>query len=326
MASIFINYRSGDVPFAAAMLAAELTERFGQSQVFLDSRSIEPGSYFDLALLDGVRHSTVLLVLVGPQWTSPESLLMLRDADDWVRREILLAWQQDVPVVPLLVERTERIDAALLPAELRDLARLQYLTLSSYHAHRDINDLVTRLVDLQPDLLQLQRSRPDPEGSMSRKDTSRKDLGDLLRRILPAAQQWSGNRQLLTEVALSLLRSDDQLEYLAPCQLSRAIPGSAVVLVTRLFLMGADIGERGRVSGLVRVPRSNVSSTALLRRRRLGVATADVDIHTEEGDVITVAGLLRSQGEELTDILRDSSDRQRSVGLVPEFSARHEAL
>src|ERR1051326_6568066 len=120
MASIFINYRSGDVPFAAAMLAAELAHRFGESQIFLDGRSIEPGRDFHLALLDGVRHSALMLVLVGPQWTSPEGLRLLRDENDWVRREILAAWEHGVQVIPVLVERTERIDAALLPAELLD--------------------------------------------------------------------------------------------------------------------------------------------------------------------------------------------------------------
>lgn len=303
MASIFVNYRSGDMPFAAAMLAAELANRFGESQVFLDGRSIEPGSHFDLALLDGVRHSTVLLVLVGPQWTSPASLRLLRDEGDWVRREILVAWQYDVPVIPVLVERTQRIDAAPLPAELQNLAKLQYLTLRSYHAHRDIDDLVARLADLKPSLALLLRPRStDPE----RPTSSRKELDDLLRQVLPAAQQWSGNRQLLAEVALSILGPDDRLRYLAPCRLSRSIPGSAVVLVTAKSLIVADLAERGRVSGLVRLPRTSVSRIALLRRRPLGVAAADIDVHTTAGDVITIAGLFRSQGEHLSDLLRPS--------------------
>lgn len=301
MASIFINYRSGDVPFAAAMLAAELAHRFGESQIFLDGRSIEPGRDFHLALLDGVRHSALMLVLVGPQWTSPQGLRLLRDEDDWVRREILAAWEHGVQVIPVLVERTERIDAALLPAELLDLVKLQYLTLRSYHAHRDVDDLVTRLVELNPGLGAVLRSRgTDPEHPTS----SREELEERLRRILPAAQQWSGNRQLLAEAALSVLNPDEGLQYLAPCQFSRAIPGSAVVLVTATSLIVADIGERGRVNGPVRLPRTSVTRVSLRRRRRLGVATADVDVYTGTAETVTIGGLLRSQGEHLTDLLR----------------------
>lgn len=303
MASIFINYRSSDVPFAAAMLAAELVHRFGESQVFLDGRSIDPGRNFQFALLDGVRHSALMLVLVGPQWTSPESLLLLRNESDWVRREILAAWEHGVPVIPVLVERTERLDATLLPEELLDLVALQYLTLRSYHAHRDVNDLVIRLVELKPSLGAVLRSRStDPESPTS----SREELEERLRRILPAAQQWSGNRRLLAEIALSVLNPDEGLQYLAPCQFSRSIPGSAVVLVTATSLIVADIGERGRVSGPVRVPRTTVSRVALRPRRRLGVATADVDVHTTTEGLITIGGVLRSQGEHLTDLLRPS--------------------
>ena len=299
--AIFINYRSGDVPFAAAMVAAELVHRFGESQIFLDGRSIEPGGDFQLALLDGVRHSALMLVLVGPQWTSREGLRLLRDENDWVRREILAAREHGVSVIPVLVERTERLDAELLPAELADLAKLQYLELRSYHAHRDIDNLVTRLVEVNPGLGAVLRSRStDPEHPAS----SREELEERLRRMLPAAQQWSGNRQLLAEVALSVLNPDEGLQYLAPCQFSRAIPGSAVVLVTATSLIVTDIGERGRVSGPVRTPRTSVSRVELRRRRRLGVATADVDVCTGENEVITVGGLLRSQGEHLTDLLR----------------------
>src|SRR5262249_37287184 len=164
-------------------------------------------------------------------------------------------------------------------------------TLRSYYAHRDIDDLVARLVDLHAGLGKLRRSRnSSPEDPPS----SRKGLDDLLRRMLPATQQWSGNRQLLAEVALAILGPDEELTYLAPCQFSRPIPGSAVVLVTTTSLIVADIGERGRVSEPVRTPRTEISRTALVRRRRLGVATADVDVHTTTGDVITVGGMLRA--------------------------------
>jgi hypothetical protein len=56
-------------------------------------------------LEDGVRHSAVLVALIGQHWTKPPFVDRLFTTDDWVRREILLAKNQDAIVVAVLVDR-----------------------------------------------------------------------------------------------------------------------------------------------------------------------------------------------------------------------------
>jgi hypothetical protein len=54
-ALIFINYRREDSASAAAFLHAELSNRFGEQSVFLDSESIPLGRDFAPILRDRVR-------------------------------------------------------------------------------------------------------------------------------------------------------------------------------------------------------------------------------------------------------------------------------
>src|SRR5215468_8736448 len=53
---VFINYRSGDDPGTARLLKQELSRRFGDDNVFIDS-STPPGNDFEWELLSRVRRS-----------------------------------------------------------------------------------------------------------------------------------------------------------------------------------------------------------------------------------------------------------------------------
>jgi hypothetical protein len=71
--------------------------------VFLDYESIPVGQDFRTVLLDRVRRSAVLLVVVGDHWLDGEiGRRPIDRPDDWVRLEILTAFRHGVPVVPVL--------------------------------------------------------------------------------------------------------------------------------------------------------------------------------------------------------------------------------
>ena len=65
MYDVFINYRTGDGDEAAAMIEKVLSERFGKKRIFRAARSIAPGSPYPEALLDAVRHSAILVAVIG---------------------------------------------------------------------------------------------------------------------------------------------------------------------------------------------------------------------------------------------------------------------
>ncbi|MGW7411888.1 TIR domain-containing protein [Streptomyces sp. NPDC054863] len=160
MADVFINYRTGDGDEFATTLERELSRRFGTDRIFRASKSIVPGTPFDEELLRSVRRSSVLLVLAGPDW---ESSARLHDAQDWVRSEILEAFDSAVDVVPILVgRRTERLRPETLPDVLKKLAARQSLRYDNQNAESGLRDIGDFLASRVPQLAKAERElHPD---------------------------------------------------------------------------------------------------------------------------------------------------------------------
>ncbi|MEU9271936.1 toll/interleukin-1 receptor domain-containing protein [Streptomyces sp. NPDC048251] len=168
MPEVFINYRTGDGNDIAALIDNELANRFGKDRAFRASRSIPPGSTYPDALLAGVRRSSLLLVVVGADWLNFQS--KLRDPEDWVRKEIVEAFDCGIPVVPVLAGRkTERLSKDRLPDELTRLAELQSVRLDTHNAEADLKRLGDLVADLVPELYDLEHTDvPVPDsGSVS---------------------------------------------------------------------------------------------------------------------------------------------------------------
>ncbi|WP_329279969.1 toll/interleukin-1 receptor domain-containing protein [Streptomyces sp. NBC_01451] len=174
MNEVFINYRTGDGEKTAALIDQELSRRFGSQHIFRASRSIAPGEAYPDSLLDALRRSSVLLAVVGPDWTNFRT--RLHDPEDWVRREIEEAFSCELPVVPILDGRkTNRLSKADLPHELARLADLQSIPFDTHDTEngvRRIGDLVAEMVPGLNDL------SPAQETS-SASDTVTNSIGDV---------------------------------------------------------------------------------------------------------------------------------------------------
>lgn len=163
MHEVFINYRTGDGDEAATLLERTLSERFGTDRIFRAAKSIRPGSAYPDALLAAARRSVVLLAVMGPNWSRyPE----LHDESDWVRREILAAFDAAKSVIPVMKGRkTDRLNAADLPAELVRLAEVHSLRLDMRDPEADLTRIGDELADLVPALREsdLAAEPPHPE-------------------------------------------------------------------------------------------------------------------------------------------------------------------
>lgn len=128
---VFVNYRTDDSGSTALLISRFLAERIGEQNVFLDTRSIPPGTPFDDELLRNVWRSDVLVAVVGEGWLGADSGngRAIDDPQDWIRRELVEALTHQVRVVPLLVGDARFPTAAELPAPLADLVRRQYVKL-----------------------------------------------------------------------------------------------------------------------------------------------------------------------------------------------------
>jgi hypothetical protein len=160
---VFINYRTGDGEKTAALIDQELSRRFGPNHIFRASKSINPGEAYPDKLLTTLRRSSLLLAIVGPDWTNFRT--RLHDPEDWVRREIEEAFTCELPVVPILEGRkTNRLSGADLPPELARLADLQSIPFDTHDTEtgvRRIGDLVAEMVPGLNDLVHADETSPE---------------------------------------------------------------------------------------------------------------------------------------------------------------------
>jgi len=139
--NIFLSYRRGDATSAAMLLRYKLQERFPEAAVFMDASSIPLGVDYIERIEQAVRISDVLLAVIGPKWLTIADERRLDDREDLLSREINLALDQGVRVIPVLVDGAISPDEMHLPPALKRLARRQALELSSSRYDYDVGRL-----------------------------------------------------------------------------------------------------------------------------------------------------------------------------------------
>jgi hypothetical protein len=153
VAKVFINYRTSDEPNAAVLLKRELSSHFGEDNIFLDDTSIPPGSDFEQELLGAVRDSSLLLTVIGSRWLEASEGAWRRAVDnpaDWVRREIAEAFTCGVVVVPILVDDASLLTSTVLPADIAQLTKRQFLRLRGKDIDYDLRRIVATVGEYLP--------------------------------------------------------------------------------------------------------------------------------------------------------------------------------
>jgi hypothetical protein len=144
--SIFISYRRDDAAGEAGRLSDHLTRRFGPHAVFMDIDTIAPGTDFVVELDRALGSTAVVIVVIGRKWltvTNPDGSRRIDASADFVRREIVTAFERGTRVIPLLVQGAVMPSAADLPAELAPLATRQ----ASAIQHEEFSADAQRLAD-----------------------------------------------------------------------------------------------------------------------------------------------------------------------------------
>jgi hypothetical protein len=145
---IFISYRRSDAAGDAGRLADHIVRRFGADRVFLDIDTIEPGTDFVRVLRESLQGTAMMLVVIGPNWTSlrgADGTRRLDDPNDFVRMEVEAALGRDIPVVPVLVQGATVPRAADLPPSLAPLATRQAAAIDHAEFHDDAERLCERI-------------------------------------------------------------------------------------------------------------------------------------------------------------------------------------
>ncbi|MFJ3839821.1 toll/interleukin-1 receptor domain-containing protein [Streptomyces sp. NPDC090054] len=178
MPNVFVNYRTGDEESAATMIARELARRFGSERIFFASNSIALGHRFPAELVRAVEECEALLAVIGPRWAEvqgEDGRSALESDQDWTRREIQTALDRGILVIPVLVGKATRIDRAVLPDDLRELADCQYRRFDHRNAESDLTALGDDLGRLLPELGAVDR---DPRAARERAEAKPRKKSD----------------------------------------------------------------------------------------------------------------------------------------------------
>lgn len=152
MGVIFISYRRSDSEYAAGRIYDALATHYGSERIFKDVDRVVPGSRWEDAIDQAMSATTVLLVVIGPNWVSAAdaatSQRRLDDPQDELRREVSkgLANYPATTVIPVLISGATMPSPEQLPENLRELTRRQAVSVrGEEHFHSDIGSLIAAI-------------------------------------------------------------------------------------------------------------------------------------------------------------------------------------
>jgi len=147
MARLFLSYRRSDTGAYADRLAERLAT-FQFDAVFLDREAIGLGANFADDIRRELSLCTAVLVLMGIRWIDiqgEQGQRRLDEPTDWVRREVALALNMRLPVIPVVFDSAPRPTLKDLPGELAPLTTSEGYDINGNYFDRDATDLGKRL-------------------------------------------------------------------------------------------------------------------------------------------------------------------------------------
>lgn len=152
---IFISYRRHDSQLISDRIYDSLTRRFPPDLVFFDIFSIDLGVDFANVIQNTLNQCAVVLVVIGPQWTTLTNETTgekrLFEANDFVRLEVEMAlYNPEIRVMPLLVGGAGMPTTAELPLSIKRLVQMNgTLIRPGRDFHEDMSIVIQQVVKAQ---------------------------------------------------------------------------------------------------------------------------------------------------------------------------------
>jgi len=147
MAGVFISYRRTDGGGWAGRLNDHLALRFGPNLVWQDVDNLEAGKEYLPQILDQIKSSDAVLVIIGPHWLK-DGRKRLQDPKDVLRIEITHALKKKGGVIPTLVGGAAMPMAKQLPPAVAGLVKRHGIVLSDTDWARGMQLLFEKLQDV----------------------------------------------------------------------------------------------------------------------------------------------------------------------------------
>ena len=121
MPRLSISYRRSDSEAITGRIFDRLIGHYGRKSVFRDVDSVPVGVDFRSHIQDVLQKSDILLAVVGPNWRGPrpDAPARIEEDNDQVRIELETALKKNIPVIPVLVGRSEIPAPSELPDSLK---------------------------------------------------------------------------------------------------------------------------------------------------------------------------------------------------------------
>ena len=148
MSGIFISYRREDSIAYAGRLFDRLADRFGEKQIFMDIDTMKVGLDFVEQIAEAVQSCDVLIAVIGKTWVNiqdEEGHRRLDNPEDFVRVEIQVALERNIPVFPLLVGGAAMPKARDLPDPIAKLTRRHAMKMSDERFRADATRLIEQI-------------------------------------------------------------------------------------------------------------------------------------------------------------------------------------
>ncbi|MFD9735650.1 toll/interleukin-1 receptor domain-containing protein [Umezawaea sp. NPDC059074] len=145
MPKFFVNYRTVDSVHSAAAIADRLARHFGPENVFRDRDSLALGALYPKKIRRALERCDKVLAVIGPTWLDVEDAFGRRRLDnpkDWVRTELQMAFERDIPVVPVLLDNTPLPSFDQLPAVIAQLSNCAYWQVRQKSFESDLRGLI----------------------------------------------------------------------------------------------------------------------------------------------------------------------------------------
>jgi len=142
---IFVSYRRDDTAPYALALRREFERCLLSSQIFVDTQRIEAATQWPVVIMEALKRSRFVAVLIGPNWLAPNpetNSPRLFDPEDWVFKEVKFSLEQKSrAVVPILVGGAHFPSAHDLPKELTSLTEIQAFSIDTRDWSNDVERL-----------------------------------------------------------------------------------------------------------------------------------------------------------------------------------------
>lgn len=152
MRRVFLSYRIKDSVHATAAISGLLVRHYGPDNVFRDRDSLPLGAVYPRRIRRELERSDVVLAVIGPSWLTIKNkngVRCLDDERDWVRTELRMAFEREMPVVPILLDDTPLPDRSQLPADIALVSLSMYWQVRHRTFESDVRGLIENLEGAQ---------------------------------------------------------------------------------------------------------------------------------------------------------------------------------